>query len=45
MALAAYVAENGLVGNQWEKRLLVLWGFDAPVERNAWAGRQEWVHR
>ena len=24
MALAAYVAEDGLVGHQWEERLLVL---------------------
>jgi hypothetical protein len=32
MALAAYVGENGLVGHQWEERLLVLWRFYAPGE-------------
>jgi hypothetical protein len=31
MALAAYVAEDGLVGHQWEERALVLWRFYAPV--------------
>ena len=31
MALAAYVAENGLVGHLWEKRPLVLRVFYAPV--------------
>jgi hypothetical protein len=29
MALATYVAEDGLVGHQWEKRLLGLRGFHA----------------
>jgi hypothetical protein len=32
MAPGAYVAEDGLVGHQWEKRPLVLGRFDAPVE-------------
>jgi hypothetical protein len=31
MALAAYVAEDGLVDHQWEERPLVLWKFYAPV--------------
>ena len=30
MALATYVAENGLIGHQWEERLLGLTGFHAP---------------
>jgi hypothetical protein len=31
MALAAYVAEDGLVGHQWQERPLVLWRFYGPV--------------
>jgi hypothetical protein len=31
MAPAAYVAEDGLVGHQWEERPLVLWELYAPV--------------
>jgi hypothetical protein len=31
MALASYVAEDGLVGHQWEERPLYLRVFDAPV--------------
>ena len=31
MTLAEYVAEDGLVGHQWEKQPLVLWGFNALV--------------
>jgi hypothetical protein len=31
MALAPYVAEDGLVGHQWEERPLGLRVFDAPV--------------
>jgi hypothetical protein len=30
-APVTYVAEDGLVGHQWEERPLVLWSFDAPV--------------
>jgi hypothetical protein len=30
MALAAYVAEDGLVGHQWQERPLVLWKLYAP---------------
>jgi hypothetical protein len=35
MALAAYVAEDGLVGHQSEERPLVLWRLYAPVWGNA----------
>ena len=31
MAPAVYVAEDGLVGHQWEKRPFVLWSLDARV--------------
>jgi hypothetical protein len=31
MAPAAYVAEDGLVGHQWEERSLVLWKLQTPV--------------
>jgi hypothetical protein len=31
MALAAYVAEDGLVGHKWEERPLVLRRFYIPV--------------
>jgi hypothetical protein len=31
MALATYVAEDGLVGHQWEERPLALRVFDVPV--------------
>ena len=31
MALAMYVAEDGLVGHQWEVRPSGLWVFNAPV--------------
>ena len=31
MALATYVAEDDLVGHQWEEWPLGLKGFDAPV--------------
>jgi len=41
MAPAAYVAEDGLVGNQWEKSPLVLCRFDTPVEGNARTGKLE----
>jgi hypothetical protein len=32
-----------IVGHQWEEQPLVLWGFDAPMQRNAKVGKQEWV--
>jgi hypothetical protein len=43
IALAAYVAEDGLVGHQSEERFLVLWRFYAPLLGNARARKQEWV--
>ena len=43
MAPVTYVAEDGLVGHQWEERSLVLWGLYAPVWSNVMAGKQEWV--
>jgi hypothetical protein len=43
MSLVAYVAEDGLVGHQWEERPLVLRRSYAPVQGNARARKQEWV--
>ena len=43
MALAAYVAEDGLIGHQWEERPLVLSRLYAPVQGNARAMKWEWV--
>ena len=43
MATAPYLAEDGLIGHQWEERPLVLWRLNAPVQGNARAVRQEWV--
>jgi hypothetical protein len=31
VALATYVAEDGLIGHLWEKRPLVLWRLYAPI--------------
>ena len=45
MSLAAYVAEDGLVGHHWEERPLVLQRFYAPVQGNARARKREWVGR
>jgi hypothetical protein len=42
VSLAAYVAEDGLVGHQWEERPLVM-RLCVPVQRNARARKQEWV--
>ena len=42
-APATFMAEDGLVGHQWEVRSLGLSVFDAPVYENAREGRQEWV--
>jgi hypothetical protein len=41
--LVAYVAEDGLVGHQWEKRNLVLWRLYDPVQRNVRTRKREWV--
>ena len=43
MYLVAYVAEDGLVGHQWEKRPLVLQRSYAPVQGNAGARKWEWM--
>ena len=45
MALAAYVAEDGLVGHHWEERPLALQTLYAPVQGNARAKKWEWVGR
>jgi hypothetical protein len=43
VSLVSYVAEDGLVGHQWEERPLVLRRSYAPVQGNARARKQEWV--
>jgi hypothetical protein len=43
VSLVAYVAEDGLVGHQWEERPLVLRRSYAPIQENARARKQEWV--
>jgi hypothetical protein len=43
VSLVAYVAEDGLVGLQWEERSLVLARSYAPIQSNARARKQEWV--
>ena len=45
MAPATNVAEDGIVGHQWEEGPLVLGRLNAPVQEKARAGRQEWVGR
>ena len=45
MSLAAYVAEDGLVGHHWEERPLGLQALYAPVQGNARAKKGEWVGR
>ena len=42
MSLVAYVAEDDLVGHQWEERPLVLRRSFAPVQGNARAKKWEW---
>ena len=42
VSLVAHVAENGLVGHQWEERPLVLQRSCAPVQENARARKWEW---
>jgi hypothetical protein len=39
MAPATYVAEDGIVGHQWEEWPLGLRGFDVPIQGNARVGR------
>jgi hypothetical protein len=43
MSLAAYVAEDGLVGHHWEERPLVFQRLYAPVQENARARKWKWV--
>ena len=43
MSLVAYVAEDGLVGHQWNEGPFVLQRLYAPVQGNARARKQEWV--
>ena len=43
MFLVEYVAEDDLVGHQWEERPLVLQRSYAPVQGIARARKQEWV--
>ena len=43
MSLVAYVAEDGLVGHQWEEKPLVLLRSYVPVQGNARARKLEWV--
>jgi hypothetical protein len=43
VSLVAYVAEDGLVDQQWEEQSLVLWRSYAPVQGKARARKQEWV--
>jgi hypothetical protein len=43
MSLAAYIAEDGLVGHHWEERPLVLQRLYATVQGNARARKQKWV--
>ena len=41
MSLAAYVAEDSLVGHQWEEKPLVLQRLYVPVQGNARVRKQE----
>jgi hypothetical protein len=43
VSLAAYVAEDGLIGHHWEERPLVLQRLYAPIQGNTRARKQEWV--
>ena len=43
VSLAAYVAEDGLIGHHWEERLLVLQRLYAPIQENARARKWTWV--
>jgi hypothetical protein len=43
VSLVAYVAEDGLVGHQWQERPLVLRRLYAPVQKKARARKWEWV--
>ena len=43
MSIVEYVAEDGLVGLQWEERALVLGRSYVSTQENARARKQEWV--
>ena len=43
VALAIYVAEDCLVGHQWEERPFVLWRIYAPVSGECQNQEWEWV--
>jgi hypothetical protein len=43
VSLVAYVAEDGLVGHQWEERSLVLRRSYAPVQGKARVRKLKWV--
>jgi hypothetical protein len=43
VSLVAYVAEDHLVGHQWEERPLVLQRLYAPGQENARDRKREWV--
>ena len=45
MSLAAYVSEDGLVGHQWKRGLLVVQTLYAKGQGNARAKKGEWVGR
>jgi hypothetical protein len=45
VSLAAYVAEDGLVGQHWEEKPLVLQRLYAPIQGNARARKEEGVGR
>jgi hypothetical protein len=45
MSLAAYVAEDGLVGYHWEERPLGLANFVCPSTGECQAKKWEWVGR
>jgi hypothetical protein len=45
VSLAAYVTEDGLVGQHWEERPLGLAIIYAPVQENARTKEWEWVGR
>ena len=42
-SLVAYIAEDGLVGHQWEERPLILGRSYAPLQGIVGARKQEWV--
>jgi hypothetical protein len=45
ISLAAYVAEDGLVGHHWNRSSVVLQTLYAPIQGNARAKKWEWVGR